>query len=67
MTGFGSPWILVFLVTIPLFFYIYRNIIEKKKNEAIKFSNIKDWFFFFALIVFLVQLYKRYGGGRIIQ
>ncbi|MCD4844555.1 MAG: VWA domain-containing protein [Methanosarcinales archaeon] len=40
MTGFGSPWILVFLVTIPLFFYIYRNIIEKKKNEAIKFSNL---------------------------
>lgn len=40
MTGFGSPWVLVFLVTIPLFFYIYRNIIEKKKNEAIKFSNL---------------------------
>lgn len=40
MTGFGSPWVLVFLVTIPIFYYIYRNIIEKKKNEAIKFSNL---------------------------
>ena len=40
MTGFGSPWVLVFLVTIPIFYYVYRNIIEKKKNEAIKFSNL---------------------------
>jgi len=40
MTGFGSPWVLVLLVTIPIFYYVYRNIIEKKKNEAIKFSNL---------------------------
>lgn len=45
---------------------IYRNIgedIEREKEE----TNIRDWFFFAALIVFLVQLYMRYGGRRIIQ
>lgn len=45
---------------------IYRNIgkdIKREKEE----TNIKGWFFFAALVVFLIQLYMRYGGRRIIQ
>jgi len=45
---------------------IYRDIsqdIEREKEE----TNIKDWFFLAALAAFLVQLYLRYGGRRIIQ
>jgi Ca-activated chloride channel homolog len=40
MAGFESPWILLFLTLIPILFYIYKKIIEKKKKDAIKFSNI---------------------------
>jgi len=40
MAGFESPAVLIFLITIPIFFYIYRRIIDKKKKDAIKFSNI---------------------------
>jgi Ca-activated chloride channel family protein len=40
MTGFEDPWILIFLFSIPLLFYFYKKIIEKKKKDAIKFSNI---------------------------
>ncbi len=40
MAGFSSPWILTFLVFIPILYFLYRRIIEKKKKEAIKFSNI---------------------------
>ena len=45
---------------------IYSNIsddIQREKEE----TNIKDWFFFFALVVLLIQMYLRYGKGRIIQ
>jgi Ca-activated chloride channel family protein len=45
---------------------IYKNIsedIEREKEE----TNIKDWFFAAALITLLVQMYHRYGKGRIIQ
>lgn len=45
---------------------IYENIgenIEREKEE----TNIKDWFFFAALILILIQFYYRYGKGRIIQ
>jgi len=45
---------------------IYENIgenIEREKEEA----NIKDWFFFVAIVVLLIQFYLRYGKGRIIQ
>lgn len=45
---------------------VYENIgkdIEREQEE----TNIKDWFFFAAFIVFLIQLYLRYGGRRIIQ
>jgi len=40
MAGFENPFVLIFLLTIPLLFYIYKKIIEKKKKDAIKFSNI---------------------------
>jgi Ca-activated chloride channel family protein len=45
---------------------IYKSISQdiKRENEE---TNIKDWFFFAALIVFLIQFYLRYGGRRIIQ
>jgi Ca-activated chloride channel family protein len=45
---------------------IYKNISQDIKREREE-TTIKDWFFFAALIVFLLQLYLRYGGRRIIQ
>ncbi len=40
MAGFQYPMMLIFLLTIPLMIYIYKKIIDKKKKDAIKFSNI---------------------------
>lgn len=40
MTGFSSPWVLIFLAFIPIIYYFYRKITQKKKKEAIKFSNL---------------------------
>jgi len=45
---------------------IYQNIstdIKREKEE----TSIKDWFFVFALGIFFLQIYLRYGRGRIIQ
>jgi Ca-activated chloride channel family protein len=45
---------------------IYENIgenLEREKEE----TNVKDWFFFSAIIILLIQFYLRYGKGRIIQ
>jgi Ca-activated chloride channel family protein len=45
---------------------VYKNIsqdIKREKEEA----SIKEWFFAVALGLFFVQLYIRYGKGRIIQ
>jgi Ca-activated chloride channel homolog len=45
---------------------IYSSIgkdIKREKEE----TNIKEWFFFAALVIFLAELYFRYGGKRIIQ
>jgi len=41
MPGFSSPWVLLFLVFIPVIYYLYRRVIQKKKKYAIKFSNIE--------------------------
>ena len=41
MPGFSSPWVLLFLVFIPVIYFLYRRIIQKKKKYAIKFSNIE--------------------------
>ncbi|MBD3204432.1 VWA domain-containing protein [Candidatus Woesearchaeota archaeon] len=40
MPGFEKPWILAFLIIIPLLYYFYKKILKKKKKDAIKFSNI---------------------------
>jgi len=40
MAGFSTPWVLIFLVFIPVLYYLYRRVIQKKKKDAIKFSNI---------------------------
>ena len=45
---------------------IYENISEKIEREQEE-TNIKDWFFFAALVLILAQFYLRYGKGRIIQ
>jgi Ca-activated chloride channel family protein len=45
---------------------IYRYISEEIKRENEE-TNIKDWFFFAALLTLLVQIYYRYGKGRILQ
>ena len=45
---------------------IYSNISQEIEREQEE-TNIKDWFFLSALIVFLIQMYFRYGKGRIIQ
>jgi len=40
MAGFTSPISLIFLVAIPILLFIYKTIIDSKKKEAIKFSNL---------------------------
>lgn len=40
MVGFSSSGILLFLLIIPILYILYRKIIQKKKKDAIKFSNI---------------------------
>ena len=40
MTGFDSPYILTFLLIIPLIHYLYKKAKIQKKKEAIKFSNL---------------------------
>lgn len=40
MAGFSSSWVLIFLAFIPILYYFYKKIIQKKKKDAIKFSNI---------------------------
>jgi len=40
MAGFGSSWVLVFLLFLPIGYYFYLEIRKKKKSEAIKFSNL---------------------------
>lgn len=45
---------------------IYRNISQDIKREQ-EDTSIKDWFFAASLGLFLIQIYMRYGKGRIIQ
>jgi Ca-activated chloride channel family protein len=40
MAGFEKPWVLIFLLIIPILIYVYKRILYKKRKEAIKFSNI---------------------------
>jgi len=45
---------------------VYENISENIEREQEE-TNIKDWFFFAAITLLLIQFYLRYGKGRIIQ
>ncbi|MFP4497179.1 MAG: VWA domain-containing protein [Vulcanimicrobiota bacterium] len=45
---------------------IYKNISQDIEREKER-TNIKDWFFLGATLVFLIYLYARFGGKRIIQ
>lgn len=45
---------------------IYENISQDIKREKEE-TNIKEWFFFAALIILFIELYFRYGGKRVIQ
>jgi len=40
MPGFSSSWILVFLIFIPIGYFTYFKIKQKKKKQAIEFSNL---------------------------
>ena len=40
MTGFDNQHILIFLLVIPVLFYLYNKVLTKKKKSAIKFSNL---------------------------
>jgi len=40
MAGFNDPIVLILLLSLPYLFYLYKKIIVRKKNEAIKFSNL---------------------------
>jgi len=40
MPGFDDPLILIGLISVPILFLIYKQIVAKKRNEAIKFSHI---------------------------
>lgn len=40
MAGFETPWVLIFITAMPIIYYFYKKIIDKKKKDAIKFSNL---------------------------
>jgi Ca-activated chloride channel homolog len=40
MAGFDDKWVLIFLIFVPILYYFYKKIIEKRKKDAIKFSNL---------------------------
>jgi len=40
LAGFENQLVLVFLLTIPTLFYLYRKVLVKKKKAAIQFSNL---------------------------
>jgi len=45
---------------------IYAELGKKLEREK-EDTSIKDWFFGAAMVVLVVELYLRYGRGRIIQ
>ena len=40
MTGFDNQFFLIFLLFIPILFYLYNKVLIKKKKAAIQFSNL---------------------------
>ena len=41
MSGFDSEFVLIALLIMPALYFLYQQIISKKKKEAIKFSNLE--------------------------
>ena len=71
MLSFDSPTKLIFLLAIPVVYFIYRQIAEKKKKAAMKFSNLGfiksalgdkkkarrlDWLFFLCLLAITLMI-----------
>ncbi|RMF54437.1 VWA domain-containing protein [Candidatus Woesearchaeota archaeon] len=40
MPGFSDAWVLTFLLLIPIMYFIYRRVLAKKKQDAMKFSSL---------------------------
>nr|MCH9658148.1 VWA domain-containing protein [archaeon] len=40
MVGFNNQFILLFLLLVPVLFYLYNKVLTKKKKAAIRFSNL---------------------------
>ncbi len=40
MAGFDHPWVLLFLLSIPVLYLLYLRITQKKKQHAMKFSHL---------------------------
>ncbi|MGK0209015.1 MAG: Ca-activated chloride channel family protein [Patescibacteria group bacterium] len=40
MAGFTTPWVLIFLIIIPIAYIYYQRILSKKKKQAMQFSNL---------------------------
>ncbi len=71
MTGFDHPWVLFFLISVPVLFYAYLRVIRNRKKAAIKFSNLgfiksalgdrkksrrNDILFYLALLVLVLMI-----------
>lgn len=71
MAGFQDVWVLAFLIIVPVLYYFYRQVLRKKKSDAIKFSNIgfiksalgnkkksrrEDLMFYLALLVLALMI-----------
>ena len=40
MAGFDDPFLLVFLVVLPVLYVVYRQVMNRRKKEAMKFSHL---------------------------
>lgn len=40
MAGFAHPWLLLFLAIVPLGYFLYQQVLAKKKQDAMTFSNL---------------------------
>ena len=71
MVGFSSPYQLFFLIFIPFIFYFYKLVVKRRKQDAIKFSNLgfiksalgnkkksrrEDYLFYLTLLVLFFMI-----------
>jgi Ca-activated chloride channel homolog len=69
--GFDSPKMLIFLLALPVIFYFYRSVMERKKKAAMKFSSLgfiksalgnkkeagfANWLFYLSLAVLTLMI-----------